>query len=69
MPTQEPWVSADDVVKHLGIARQMVYRWFESESLPAQRIWRLWKFQLSEVDGRTEAGGAAEGMNDEGGER
>lgn len=47
---KEPWASVDDVAKHLGIAKDTVYRWIESKSLPAHKVGRLWKFKLSEVD-------------------
>ena len=46
----EPWVSVDRVAAHLGVAKDTVYRWIDSKSLPAQRIGRLWKFKLSDVD-------------------
>jgi len=44
------WVSVDDVAQYLGVARDTVYRWIEKKGLPAHRIGRLWKFQLSEID-------------------
>jgi len=47
----EPWVTADHVAQHLGVAKDTVYRWRERKGLPAHRVGRLWKFQLSEVDG------------------
>ena len=50
MLEQEAWASVEDVAKHLGIARDTVYRWIESKALPAHKIGRLWKFKLSEVD-------------------
>lgn len=37
------------------------YRWRERKGLPAHKIGRLWKFQLSEVDEWVRAGGADEG--------
>jgi len=46
----EPWVSVDEVAKHLGIAKDSVYRWIDNRGLPAHKIGRLWKFRLSEVD-------------------
>ncbi|XXF81225.1 helix-turn-helix domain-containing protein [Myxococcaceae bacterium GXIMD 01537] len=58
MTTNEPWVSVEDVAKHLGVARDSVYRWIESRGLPAHKIGRLWKFKLSQVDAWVEAGGA-----------
>ena len=57
--TNEPWVSVDDLAKHLGVAKDSVYRWIDHKGLPAHRIGRLWKFNLSEVDEWVRAGGAA----------
>lgn len=48
--TTEPWVSVDDVAKHLGVVKDSIYRWIESRALPAHKVGRLWKFKLSEVD-------------------
>lgn len=59
--TTEPWVSVDDVVKHLGVARDSVYRWIERKGLPAHKVGRIWKFKLSEVDAWVRAGGAHAG--------
>ena len=56
--TTEPWVSVEGVAKHLGVARDSVYRWIEARNLPAHKIGRLWKFKLSEVDEWVRAGGA-----------
>ena len=60
MTTAEPWASVEDVAKHLGVAKDSVYRWIEARKLPAHRIGRLWKFKLSEVDEWVRAGGAQE---------
>jgi excisionase family DNA binding protein len=60
MYQHEPWVSVEEVAKHLGVAKDTVYRWIESKSLPAHRVGRLWKFKLSQVDAWIEAGGAGE---------
>lgn len=56
----EPWVTAEQVAQHLGVVKDTVYRWRERKGLPAHRIGRLWKFQLSEVDEWVRAGGAGE---------
>ena len=54
----KPWVSVDDITKHLGVAKDSVYRWIEQKGLPAHRVGRLWKFKLSEIDEWVHAGGA-----------
>jgi len=47
-----------DIARHLGIVKDTVCRWRERKGLPAHKIGRLWKFQLSEVDEWVRAGGA-----------
>lgn len=56
--SSEPWVAAIDVARHLGVVKDTVYRWRERKGLPAHKIGRLWKFQISEVDEWVRAGGA-----------
>ena len=54
----EPWVTAEQVARHLGVVKDTIYRWREHKRLPAHKIGRLWTFQLSEVDEWVRAGGA-----------
>lgn len=56
----ESWVSVGEVAKHLGVAKDSIYRWIETKGLPAKRIGRLWKSKLSEVDAWVNAGGAVD---------
>lgn len=56
--TAEPWVSVEVVARHLGVAKDSVYRWIELRHMPAHKIGRLWKFKLSEVDEWVRAAGA-----------
>ena len=63
MAEQEPWASVEDVAKHLGIAKDTVYRWIESKALPAHKMGRLWKFKISEVDEWVLQGGAAQDVD------
>lgn len=65
MTEAEPWVSVDDIARHLGVAKDTVYRWIETRQLPSHRIGRLWKFKVSEVDGWVRTGGAASSPNGE----
>ncbi len=59
----EPWVSVDDVAKHLGVAKDSVYRWIERRGLPAHKIGRLWKFKLTEVDEWVRLGSTGESQH------
>lgn len=64
--TNEPWVSVEEVAKHLGVAKDSVYRWIDNRGLPAHRIGRLWKFKLSEVDDWVRDEGNSSDTPDEG---
>ena len=46
----EPWTSVEELARHLGVAKDSIYRWIERRNLPAHRIGRHWKFKVSEVD-------------------
>lgn len=56
----EAWLSAEDIAAHLGITKDTVYSWVAEKGMPAHKVGRLWKFQVSEVDGWVRGGGAAE---------
>src|SRR4051812_3362449 len=47
---EESWVSVIEVVRHLGVTQDSIYRWIERRRFPANRVGRLWRFRLSEVD-------------------
>lgn len=66
----EPWVSIEGAAKHPGVANYSVCRWIDTRSLPAHKIGRLWKFELTELDERVCADGVdAHGQDDKGGAR
>lgn len=56
----EPWVSADAIAEHLGVTKDSVYTWIAKRNMPAHRVGRLWKFQVSEVDAWVRDKGADE---------
>ncbi len=60
MSDKEPWVSVDQIVEHLGVTKDTIYRWIDARALPAHKVGRLWKFKLSEVDVWVRAGGASD---------
>ena len=60
----ESWVSVDEIARHLGVAKDTIYRWIESRRLPAHRVGRLWKFKISDIDRWVEGGGAGDGVRD-----
>jgi excisionase family DNA binding protein len=63
--TAEPWVSVDQIAEHLSVTRDSIYRWIDRKHLPAQRVGRLWKFKVSEVDDWVRVGGADESISND----
>ena len=55
----ERWVSMNEICEHLGIKRETAIKWIVNKNLPAQKIGKLWKFKISQVDEWVEKGGAA----------
>jgi len=56
----EPWMSLEEIARHLGVSQDTVHRWIRVRALPAHKVGRLWKFQVSEVDDWVRTGKAAE---------
>lgn len=61
----EPWLSAEEIAAHLGITKDTVYDWIADKAMPAHRVGRLWKFQVSEIDEWVRSGGAAQHAPDD----
>jgi excisionase family DNA binding protein len=57
-PAIERWVSVEEVAAHVGVRKDSIYRWIEKRGLPAQKIGKLWKLKLSNVDAWIKASGA-----------
>lgn len=57
-------MTVDAVAEHLGVTRDSVYRWMTKKSLPAQKVGRVWRFQLSEIDDWVKSGRAASEEDD-----
>lgn len=55
----EPWVTLQDVAKHLQVAEDTIHRWLK-RGMPATKAGRVWRFKLSEVDAWLRGGGAAD---------
>jgi len=54
----EPWVSLEEIAVHLGVSKDTVHRWIRNREMPAHKVGRLWKFQVSEVNDWVRAGKA-----------
>ncbi len=62
----EPSVTAEQIAQHLGVVKSTVHRWHKRKALSAQKIGRLWKLQLFEVDAWVGASGAEEEQRSDG---
>jgi excisionase family DNA binding protein len=58
------WLSANQIAAHLGVTKYTVYAWIADKHMPAHKIGRLWKFQVSEVDEWVRRGRAADDERD-----
>lgn len=56
----EPWVSLEEIAVHLGVSQDTVHRWIRMRGMPAHKVGRLWKFQVTEVNDWVRAGRADE---------
>lgn len=53
------WLSVDEIGSYLGVKRDTVYKWIKEKDMPAQRIGRLWKFKMDDVERWVKNAGAA----------
>jgi len=55
----EAWVTLAEAAHHLQVAEETIHRWIRKKGMPAHRLGRNWRFQLSEIDEWVRSGGAA----------
>lgn len=60
MQEQERWLSVEEIAAHLGINRDTIYKWIDRKRMPAHKVGRLWKFQVSEINEWVRTGKASE---------
>lgn len=48
--SEERWFCVEEIATHLEVSKETVYRWLESNKIPAHRVGKLCKFKPSEVD-------------------
>ena len=64
MQQAEPWVSLDEIARHVGVSKDTIHRWIRNREMPAHKVGRLWKFNVSQVDAWVEAGKGNENTED-----
>jgi len=58
MNPTEPWLSVEEIARHLALSKETIYRWLENGSIPSHRVGKLWRFKATEVDNWITKGGA-----------
>lgn len=59
----EPWLSVEDIARHLGVSKKTIYLWLERDHIPARRLGKLWKLKPSEVDAWVMSENPGDGKN------
>jgi excisionase family DNA binding protein len=57
---EDRWLSISEICQHLGVSKDLVYKWIDKSNMPSHRMGRLWKFKKDEVDEWVRSGGASE---------
>jgi excisionase family DNA binding protein len=65
MTELEPWLSVEEIARHLSVSKETIYRWLEREKIPAHRMGKLWRFKPSEVDEWVKRGGAGANLQND----
>jgi excisionase family DNA binding protein len=55
----EPWVTSDEICKHLRISVNTLTRWMSERGMPVHRVGRSLRFKLTEIDTWIRSGQAA----------
>jgi excisionase family DNA binding protein len=57
------WLSVQEIAQYLGISKETIYRWVESHNIPAHKVGKQWKFQVSEINTWIKSGQASKLAN------
>ena len=60
----ERWLSVEDISAHLGVNPDSVSKRIEQKNMPAHKVGRLWKFQVTEVDAWIRGGRASKPVSE-----
>lgn len=55
----EKWSSLEEIANHLGVSKDTIRNWIKKEVMPYQRVGKMYKFKISEIDAWVESGKSA----------
>ena len=58
MSEPERWHSLEEIAEYLGVSQDTIHRWIRTKNMPAHKVGRLWKFDVSEVNAWVKSGKA-----------
>ena len=57
---EDRYYSMPEICKYLGISRDSALKWIATKGMPAYKVGKKWKFNLSEIDSCVSDGQAEE---------
>lgn len=60
----ERWLSVAEMAAYLGVNPEAIYKWINRKGMPGQKVGRVWKFTITEVDAWVRAGREGDGKRD-----
>ena len=65
MSEPERWHSLEEMAEYLGVSQDTIHRWIRTKNMPAHKVGRLWKFDVSEVNVWVKSGKAGENTEED----
>lgn len=57
----EGWIGIGEAAKYLGVTTETIRNWIKKDTgIPAQKIGKLWKFKITELDEWIKSGKSAD---------
>ena len=58
---KDSWIGINEAAEYLGVTKETIRNWIKKQNgIPAQKIGKLWKFKLSELDSWVKSGKSAD---------
>lgn len=61
--TESKWLTLVEICDYLKVSRETILNWINKKNMPAHKVGRLWRFDVTEVDQWIKSGVADEENN------